>query len=135
MRVVIDTSVLFAAFISRAGLCARVVEHVASRETMICSQYILHELHRHLLGKAKLSEAATREIVESLRSASALVEPTDVPATDCRDPKDAPILGTVVASGAQLLISGDKDLLVLGRYGGAEIVSPRQFVDRYALDA
>lgn len=40
------------------------------------------------------------------------------------------MLATAVAGQAELIVTGDPDLLVLGAYEGIEILSPRQFVER-----
>jgi predicted nucleic acid-binding protein len=53
----------------------------------------------------------------------------------CRDPDDLPVLGTAVAGGANLIITGDQDLLVLQRFGACDIISPRTFYDRYVAGA
>jgi predicted nucleic acid-binding protein len=47
-----------------------------------------------------------------------------------RDADDDIVLGTAMAAGADLLVTGDNDLLVLGTYAGIKIVTPRQFVER-----
>jgi uncharacterized protein len=50
----------------------------------------------------------------------------------CRDPKDNHLLETSWESGADLLVSGDKDLLVLSSFEGTQIVSLRSFADELA---
>jgi len=42
----------------------------------------------------------------------------------CRDPSDDMVLECAVLSGAQVIVSGDKDLLVIGSYHGIRIVTP-----------
>jgi len=45
------------------------------------------------------------------------------------DPWDNYLLATAAAGGADFLVTGDKrDLLPLGRYGGAKIVTVRDFL-------
>lgn len=39
------------------------------------------------------------------------------------------IVATAVAAGADCLVTGDRHLLALGRYGGIRIVTPRQLLD------
>jgi len=46
----------------------------------------------------------------------------------CRDPNDDMILECAVLASAQFMISGDKDLLVLGSYSGIRIVTPAEFL-------
>ena len=47
----------------------------------------------------------------------------------CRDAHDIPILGLAQAASADCIVTGDKDLLVLGRFGAIPIYSPRAFAD------
>ncbi len=47
----------------------------------------------------------------------------------CRDPKDDMVLDCAVQAAAQYIVSGDRDLLVLGRYAGISIVTPRAFLN------
>lgn len=56
--------------------------------------------------------------------------PPDVPPMGTvRDPDDRNVLGAAVALGADVIVSGDKDLLILDSFEGIPILSPRQFVD------
>ena len=48
----------------------------------------------------------------------------------CRDPKDDFILECAETGRADLIVTGDKDLLSLASYGRTEIVTPRQYLDR-----
>ena len=50
-------------------------------------------------------------------------------ATGLRDPNDVPILAMLIGSGADFLVSGDKDLLALA--GTYPILSPAEFVARF----
>lgn len=45
----------------------------------------------------------------------------------CRDPKDDYLLALAKAAKADLLITGDEDLLVLKKYGKARILKPAAF--------
>ena len=47
----------------------------------------------------------------------------------CRDPDDDIYLECALAAGADYLITGDKDLLVLKEYGGVKIVNARIYLD------
>lgn len=130
MKVVFDTSVLFAAFITRHGLCASIVERAIEYDSVVLSDFILAELSRHLLGKAGLSASTVSEVMELLRRECAIVAPAQVDPKVCRDSNDAAVLGTCVAGDAEVLVTGDQDLVVLQRFGTTLILSPRQFHDR-----
>jgi predicted nucleic acid-binding protein len=47
----------------------------------------------------------------------------------CRDPDDDEVLATAVCAGADIILTGDADLLVLKSFQGIDILSPRQFVE------
>jgi putative PIN family toxin of toxin-antitoxin system len=47
-----------------------------------------------------------------------------------RDADDDVVLATAVAAGASLIVTGDQDLLVIGRHNGVDIVSLRDFLRR-----
>ena len=52
------------------------------------------------------------------------------PGTICRDPKDDKFLAAALAGQADYIISGDADLLVLGRFQGIPILTPAEFLVR-----
>ena len=51
----------------------------------------------------------------------------EIPAVT-RDPKDDYLLAYAVIGAADYLVTGDEDLLVLGRVGALTIIKPRDFV-------
>lgn len=127
MRIVLDSSVLIAAAITRAGVCAEVLEDVLSHHTLVMSDFILGEVDRKLRTKFQFHDRDVRALLHFLKQQSQHVDPAPVPVSACRDPKDRPILGTGVAGSAELLISGDRDLLILESYEGIAIRRPADF--------
>jgi len=57
-----------------------------------------------------------------------LVDPAPLPAPVCRDADDL-VLASAVSAGADRVVTGDQDLLVLQQYAGVRVVSPRQFLE------
>ena len=49
----------------------------------------------------------------------------------CEDPDDDKFLACALAARCKLIISGDKQLLRASGYRRIEVLTPRQFVDRY----
>jgi uncharacterized protein len=127
VRIVLDSSVLIAAHITRAGVCAELLEDVLLHHQLFTSQFILDEVARKLIEKFAFPATATRGVAKYLAGVAAKVEPTQVPEGTCRDPDDIPVLGTAVAAKAHLLITVDRDLLVLSEYQGIAIVKPGEF--------
>lgn len=134
MRIVLDSSVLIAAHISRAGVCSELLEDVLFRHELVTSEFILAELSRKLIDKFGFPKRNVGQVVAFLRGASALVTPADLPASACRDPTDLPVLGTAVSGECALLISVDRDLLDLREIAGIPIMRPGDYW-RHAPDA
>jgi putative PIN family toxin of toxin-antitoxin system len=129
VRLVLDTNVLFAAYISR-GTCAALYEQILATETLITSEPILSEFEQALLVKARVPQAEAAAARQQVQSNAEVVQPAVLPARVCRDADDDAILGTAVAAGADVIVSGDKDLLVLRQYQGMPVLTPAQALAR-----
>lgn len=129
MRVVLDTNVILAAFGTR-GLCGDLLAACFEGHELVTSAHILAELRRHLVKSFRMPAARTNEIVTFVREHSEVVLPTAVSAGACRDPDDLPVLGTALAGKAELLVTGDKDLLELKKHAGVSILTPRECYQR-----
>lgn len=101
---------------------------VDGHEVILC-EAILAEVRRHLAGKFKMPARQADEIVAFLREHAQLVEPAEVARDACRDPNDRMVLGAAVAGGADCVVTGDADLLVLKSFEGIPILTPRGFYD------
>ncbi len=127
-RVVLDTNVVVAAFAAR-GLCESVFESSLEKHVLIISGFLLDELKEKLIRKIKLPEESVDEILKFYASNSECVIPSKIDKNACRDPEDIPVLGTCLRGKAEFLVSGDADLLVLGKIGKTIILNPRQFYE------
>ncbi|MBN1360787.1 MAG: putative toxin-antitoxin system toxin component, PIN family [Sedimentisphaerales bacterium] len=121
-----DANVVIAAFASR-GLCESVFELCLSGHELFLGTGLLDEITRNLRRKIKLLVAVMEDIRTLLQEHAIMMEPAPVPGHVCRDPDDAKILGLAVASGADCVVTGDADPLVLEEYRGIPILSPRSF--------
>lgn len=126
MRVVLDTNVLIAAFLSR-GLCHELLEHLTREHDLYTSEAILGEFRDRLTVKLGAPADLVEEAVALLLSRMERIEPAPVEGSLCDDPDDAAILGTALAASAACLVTGDKALLKLERVQGVEIVAPALF--------
>jgi uncharacterized protein len=126
--VVLDTNVFVAAMVAK-GLCHEVVMRSLGSCTVATSQSLLDELEHTLRAKFALGPAGM-SFLEQLHLRVRIVEPTRLKSRVSRDADDDVVLATAVAAGATLIVTGDQDLLVIGRYNGIDIVSPRDFLSR-----
>ena len=132
MRIALDSSVLIAAHISRAGVCAELLEDVLLHHELVISGFILEELGRKLVEKFNFPRRDADQVGAFLRRVSIVVDPADLPPDLCRDPTDLPVLGTAVAGACALLISVDHDLLDMQTIQAIPIIRPGEYWRRTA---
>jgi uncharacterized protein len=127
VRVFLDTNVLVAAFATR-GLCADVLRTVLAEHELLLSGTVVEELTRILIEKIRVPAPTVREIAVFLRASASLADtPGKPPPVVVRDPDDAVILSEALSIGADVLVTGDKDLLEAGTVPDIRIIDPRGF--------
>jgi putative PIN family toxin of toxin-antitoxin system len=126
LRVLLDTNVIVAAFATR-GLCADLFEVCLEKHTVIISQHILSEVEKSLIKKIHLPQNITRYVISYLQDITEFFVPEHVDKSLCRDRDDLKILGTALSGNAKIIITGDKDLLALKKFGKISILTPRDF--------
>jgi putative PIN family toxin of toxin-antitoxin system len=128
--VVIDTNIWISAlcFGNPNSTFRRVLETARTHHQIAIAREIEAEIVQTLVRKFEWpEERAHRAVVFILRHP--LRVKLDGMVRVCRDPKDDTYLECAVLSRADLLITGDKDLLVHGSYEGTQIVTPIQFLE------
>jgi uncharacterized protein len=76
------------------------------------------------------SETDPEGTVGELRRLGEIVDPPPLPAPVSRDPSDDEMLALATASRADLIITGDADLLTLGSHAGIPIIDPAEAITR-----
>lgn len=117
LNIVLDTNVLLSGTAYPNSIPGKILSAWRSGSlNVILSHHILDELYRvlprlhHRLG---WSNQEIRDFVDSLAFLVDLVEPLEMSNPHLRDAADQRVLGTFLASNANYLVTGDKDLLVL----------------------
>lgn len=126
MKVVLDTNVLIAAFLTR-GVCHELFEHCTRYHEVLTSEFILDEFEKHLIHKFKFSEKDTRAALQLVKAKSTMVSLPKTVQEFCRDSDDDWILATAILGHSRYLITGDKDLLVLKQINKISIIKPNEF--------
>lgn len=136
MRVLIDTNVVISYLLypNRPGTIQTIFKALfEGKFTLLLPEALLDEIVITVTQKPHLRERialdALELMVESLRTVAEeipLIE-SEIPQVT-RDPKDDYLLAYAVVGEADVLVSGDKDLLELGEIVGVRIVSPGEFV-------
>lgn len=132
--IVLDTNVLIPATLFEGSLAHKLLEELGrSKAKIFCSEEIMLEyetrVKRDFVDGKRLAGLGMRLplLVAKIRNSVAIVE-TGHAVRACRDLQDNKILECAVASSAGYLVSYDKDLLCLGKYGRALIVHPKEML-------
>ena len=127
MKVFLDTNVLVSGFATR-GLCADVIRLVLAEHELITADVVLTELKRVLKHKIHLPAEQIQEILTFLEGQIVQPKPISPASIPVRDEDDQWVLASALAAKADVLITGDKDLLdVANEVSGLAITDPRGF--------
>jgi uncharacterized protein len=132
MRVVLETNILIAAFVSPEGFASRVLDlWIEGEYDLVTSTWQIEEFRRvsrydHVKKRVEPHEVGT--FVNALRGHALVTE--DLPSIDVfPDPDDNPLIATAIAGSAQYLVSRDKgDVLDLEAVAGVRILTLRDFM-------
>jgi putative PIN family toxin of toxin-antitoxin system len=130
LRVVLDTNVLVSALVLKGRVSGLVDSWRMGRITPVVSRETFDEFRRVLeypkfsLSKKEIQGILQQEILPFFE----VVEHVDPVAGVCRDPDDDTFLACAVSAKVAFLVSGDKDLCSLGKFGPVRILTPEQFL-------
>lgn len=126
LRVVVDTNVLLSFLMKPTSKPGALVARILQQHQPLLSNSTLQEL-TDKCSRAKFrpyfSEAEAQEFVQLLAQVGETVA-VNISIVACRDAKDNQFLELALAGNADLLVSGDKDLLDLHPYQGIPILTP-----------
>ncbi len=136
---IVDTSVLVSAFLFPDSAPGRVVALAdQGAYALYFSPIILEELKRSLRNPRLRKAYPYKETeidawcAELHEIGSLILRPLpDIDAV-CRDPDDDHVIAAALAVQADTIVTGDKDLLVLGEYQDIRILAARDFLDECA---
>jgi uncharacterized protein len=129
MRVVVDTNVFISAALKEKSQPGIAVHTVAEVGLLLKSATTERELFI-TLARPRLAPLIPPRFRDWLSELLAAAEPVTITEriTACRDPKDDKFLELAVNGHADLIVSGDADLLTLNPFQGIPIVTPADFV-------
>lgn len=128
MRVFLDTNVLVSAFATR-GLCADLFRHVLAEHDLITGEVIILELRRVLRDKMNVPAPTIAAVERVLRDHVVVPKPAKPHPLPIRDQADRWVLASAVAGKADVLVTGDSDLLDMATRAPLRIMDPRGFWD------
>ena len=131
MRLVLDTNVV-ASGLLWDGRPARLIDAAQANEVeLFTSRVLLAELTR-ILRRAKFTKAiaasgaSLEALVLGYAELAILVTPVQIPPTVLDDPDDDHVLACALAGNAELVVSGDRDLLWLKTFRDIPIITPAE---------
>jgi putative PIN family toxin of toxin-antitoxin system len=129
MRVVVDTNVFISAALKEKSPPGTAAHLVAASHLLLKSTITEQELFitMALPRLAPLIPLRFRDWLSEVLAAAELVAITERIAA-CRDPKDDKFLELAVNGHADLIVTGDADLLALNPFREIPIVTPATFV-------
>jgi len=135
MRAVLDTNLLVSYLLTRGKTMSRIIEHWEQGNFVaLVSPAMLAEL-KEVVRRPRLQavmSADPQALIDIMeQDAEAVPGILQLPGV-CRDPKDDIFVACAVEGHADVLVSGDADLLSLGSYLGVQMITPASFLQ--ALD-
>ncbi len=125
MKIILDSNVYIAAFLSN-GLASDILEFGFKKQVNIyTSSEILDEVRTRLINKLKLEEKFVNEFIKQVCKSLNVVVPRQKLNLIDDDPDDNKILECAKEVNADLIITMDKHLLKIKKFGTAGIVHPK----------
>ena len=129
MRVFLDTNVLVSAFTTR-GICCDIITLVLAEHQLVLGETVLAELSRVLKRKMRMPKVSVEEAEALLRREAVVISHGAEIGFSVRDPDDVTVLAEAIEGLADVLVTGDRDLLEIPDEPPIEILSPRGFWEK-----
>jgi uncharacterized protein len=131
-RIVVDTNVLISRLLLPASVSGRALRRAVATGQLVVSEATMEELTT-VLGRPKfdpyLSIADRQEFIRLLGHIAEMIPVVRV-VRACRDPRDDKFLEVAVNGRADLIVTGDRDLLELDPFMGIGILTPAAYLAR-----
>ncbi len=128
MRILVDTNILISAILFPNGKPAQVLLKVTQEHEMVLCEQNLMELREVI--KRKVPRLLPNVETLLLELSYELIPTSQHTEKTMRDLKDQPILNAAIHANVDLLITGDKDFLVL-KIDQPKCLTAAQFLENY----
>ena len=133
MKVFLDTNVLVSAFTAR-GLCADLLRYLLAEHEVLTGEVNLTELRRVLLERFDATAEQLASVESLLRDQTVIPKPRTASPIRIRDRDDEWVLASAISGAAELLVTGERDLLVVATESPVLLLSPRDAWERLRSD-
>ena len=129
MRVVVDTNVFISAVLKDKSLPALALRRI-DRSCVLLKSVVTERQLFEVLSRPYFASLVPPSSHESLKNMLAAAEPVTITerVVACRDPTDDKFLELAVNGQADVIVSGDNDLLVLHPFRETPIFTPASFL-------
>jgi putative PIN family toxin of toxin-antitoxin system len=128
MRVVFDTNMFVSAFVIPESLAEKAILRIIEGEdVLLVSREILYELLTILAAKFSRDKEEISRLAVTLTAMAEWIEP-NLRISALQDDPDNRILECAVSGRADMIVTGDKEMLRLRRYQDTEIVSLKAYL-------
>lgn len=129
MRVIIDTNIFISAALKEKSVPALAVYLIEQRCVLLKSTTTEQELLQ-VMARPKIARLISPQFVEWVTKLLAKAELVTIVEriTSCRDAKDNKFLELAVNGKADIIVTGDQDLLTLNPFQDIAIVQPATFI-------
>jgi putative PIN family toxin of toxin-antitoxin system len=131
-RIVVDTNVFVSGLLRRSSIPGRAAEKARNSALVIVSEATMSEL-AVVLAQPKFDRYVTLdERMQFIRLIASTAEfvPIIRQVRECRDPRDDKFLEVALNGRADVIITGDADLLAMHPWRGIAILSPASYLGR-----
>jgi putative PIN family toxin of toxin-antitoxin system len=131
MKIVLDTNIIISAVLFPNSLIAKIFKYVVDCEKLVLNQYIINEVEKVFIKKFPENVIDLKRFMNSISYENHVSYTTDYSKyPKIRDKNDLPILALAIESGADILITGDKDFDDV-KIDKPVILSPRKFGEKF----
>ena len=131
MKIVVDTNVVISGTFF-GGAPRRVVEAIGKKEIKAYAMpEIIEEYEEIVEEMINRKQGNLRKDVLSLFTAKLNLIEAKTKVEVCRDPDDDKFISCALDAKALYIVSGDKDLLVIGQYEDVQIITAADFCNQY----
>lgn len=130
-RVVVDSNVLISRLLLAESVPGQAVRRIVEEDQLLVSDSILEEL-AEVLSRPKFDayiDIEDKQAFFLMLGRVAEKVPIVYPIRACRDPKDDKFLELAVNGAADIVVTGDRDLLALNPFQRIPIVTPAQYLE------
>lgn len=130
MRIIIDTNIFVSGLLGSPS-CRKIYSLFKENKFILIISEILFEELKFVIERPKfhllIDNEERKEVILFIKYRAIFIKPEEK-INICRDIKDNKILECALKAKANLIVTGDKDLLTLKTFRGIPIIKPKDFI-------